>query len=95
VNETAALEAQNRLNKALEDEAKAQKKGDPVAVAEANSRKRQAEDDLYRLDNPVEEEVVLVSPIGITEAMPRSQAERMVQEFPGYTIGGMHREPHC
>jgi hypothetical protein len=45
VNE-AALEAQNRLNKALEDESRAQEKGDPIAVAEANSRKVQAENDL-------------------------------------------------
>jgi hypothetical protein len=91
VNETAQLEAQNRLNKALEDEAKAQKKGDPVAALEANSRKVQAEDDLYRAEAKLgepEEQVVLVSPIGITEAMPRSQAERMVKEFEGYTIQG-------
>ena len=87
MNETAALEAQNRLNKALADEAKAQEKGNPVAVAEANSRKVQAEDDLYAAQQPeAEKQVVLVSPIGITEAMPRSQAERMVQEFSGYTI---------
>ena len=85
----AALEAQNRLNKALEDEAAAQEKGDPVAVQEANSRKVQAEDDLYRAEvGEPEEQVILLSPIGITEAMPRSQAERMIQEFDGYTIQG-------
>jgi hypothetical protein len=88
VNEQA-LEAQNRLNKALEDEAAAQKKGDPVAIQEANRRKTQAEDDLYRAEvGEPEETVVLVSPIGVVEAMPQSQAERMVQEFEGYTIQG-------
>jgi hypothetical protein len=92
-------EANTRLGKALEDEAKAQKEGDPVAVQEAVSRKVRAEDDLFRLEHPVEEEVVLLSPnsahsgedaVGTWEngraTVPRSVAERMCAEYPQYSI---------
>jgi hypothetical protein len=90
-------EAQNRLQKARQEESRAGHA--TLERAEAHSRVRQAEDDLYRLDNPVEEEVILLSPnsamtgedaIGVWEngrtTVPRSVAERMVQEFSGYTI---------
>jgi len=47
MNNTKALEAQSRINQAQEDEAKARKAGNPLAVDEAVARKTRAEDDLY------------------------------------------------
>jgi hypothetical protein len=90
-------EAQDRLQKAQHDESVAGHA--TLERAEAHSRIRQAEDDLYRLDNPVEEEVVLLSPnpahsgedaVGTWEngraTVPRSVAERMCAEYPAYSI---------
>jgi hypothetical protein len=90
-------EANTRLAKAQHDESVAGH--GTLERAEAHSRVRAAQDDLYRLDNPVEEEVVLLSPnpamtgedaIGTWEngrtTVPRSVAERMCAEFPEYAI---------
>jgi hypothetical protein len=90
-------EANTRLAKAQHDESVAGH--GTLERAEAHSRVRQAEDDLYRLQHPVEEQVILLSPnpaatgedaIGTWEdsriTVPRSVAQRMVQEFEGYKI---------
>ena len=86
----AANEANTRLAKAQHDESVAG--SGTLERAEAHSRVRQAEDDLYRIQEEVahperyEEQVELVAPVGTAEVMPRSQAERIRSEFPDYTI---------
>jgi hypothetical protein len=96
------LEAQSRLNKAQEDEVKAQESGNPVAINEAKGRKVEAADALYAARQPEPEETVtLLSPNsaasgkdsaglewhqGKAEGVPRSLAERLAAEFPGYQI---------
>jgi hypothetical protein len=102
MNNTKALEAQSRINQAQEDEAKARKAGNPLAVDEAVARKTRAEDDLYAALQPEHEETVtLLAPNseanvtdaggvtlagGVAEGVPRSLAERYAREFKGYEI---------
>ncbi len=84
----AEREANTRLAKAMSDESVAGH--GTLERAEAHSRVRQALDDLYGIEqaraHPPEEQVTLISPVGTTEVMPRSQAERIRGEFPDYVI---------
>ncbi len=99
---TAAQAAQAQLTAAQADEARAQEKGDPIAIDEAKKRQVAAMDALYAAQQPEPEETVtLVGPNaeasltdangvefvnGVAEGVPRSLAEKYVVDFGGYEI---------